>query len=204
MMRSSKSFAPHVVGTPFVENRSFRPYGTPCSGPRYLPGRDLGVGLRGFGARRVVHEGDDAIERRIEPLEPLEVDVRDARRREFARLDERGDAVRRQEREVFVRRRHRPAELLHREHGAIEGRPSALARQLLHQRAGAAGIRLELQGRRLAVAEREGRDGRRLEAGRGASRPTAPSRRATAPVPPSRARPRRRTCSPPPQRASRT
>src|SRR6476661_1561050 len=37
MMRSLKSAAPHVVGTPFVAKRSFTPYGRPCSGPRYLP-----------------------------------------------------------------------------------------------------------------------------------------------------------------------
>src|SRR5687768_4478084 len=35
--RDSKSLAPQVVGEPFVEKRSFRPYGSPCSGPRYLP-----------------------------------------------------------------------------------------------------------------------------------------------------------------------
>src|SRR5215467_5896307 len=31
--RFSKSFDPHVVRTPFVEKRSFTPYGMPCSGP---------------------------------------------------------------------------------------------------------------------------------------------------------------------------
>src|SRR5215467_6628471 len=33
MTRLSKSFEPHVVRTPFVEKRSFTPYGMPCSGP---------------------------------------------------------------------------------------------------------------------------------------------------------------------------
>src|SRR3954470_19351250 len=37
MMRPLKSAAPHVVGTPFVAKRSLTPYGSPCSGPRYLP-----------------------------------------------------------------------------------------------------------------------------------------------------------------------
>ena len=37
IMRSLKSAVPHVVGVPLVEKRSFTPYGSPCSGPRYLP-----------------------------------------------------------------------------------------------------------------------------------------------------------------------
>src|SRR6185437_9488820 len=34
MTRFSKSFDPHVVRTPLVENKSFTPYGIPWSGPR--------------------------------------------------------------------------------------------------------------------------------------------------------------------------
>jgi hypothetical protein len=102
MMRSLKSAAPHVVGTPLVSKRSFTPYGIPCSGPRYLP---AAISASAFAAS--ANPCDSMIVTAqfsvgLSRFKPLEVDRRQPRRCDLLRLDERGQPMRGQKRDRLV------------------------------------------------------------------------------------------------------
>jgi hypothetical protein len=71
------------------------------------PGRDLGVGASGFGERAILHDRDGAEQRRIEPLDAVEVDSRELRRGDLPLLEQRREPVRGQERDVRRVARHR-------------------------------------------------------------------------------------------------
>ncbi len=68
--------APYVVAMPAVSSRSFTPYGMPCSGPRYLPAAISASACFAPARARRPGERDDGAQLRIEPLDPLEIDVR--------------------------------------------------------------------------------------------------------------------------------
>ena len=144
-----------------------------------LTGGDLGVGPVGFRTRLRCQQRDHEVERRVELLDAREIDVGDLSRRDLARLDQRRDAMRRQEREVVGIGWHHPAPLFHRVRRARErGRP-LFAHHPFHERAGATGIRHELHGGRFPVAKRHRGHLRRLRRATGCHAETVRSRQRT-------------------------
>ena len=61
----------------------------PCSGPRYLPAADFGVGGLGLGQRALFGERDDEVQLRIVALEAGEVHLRQRQRSDLARASSR-------------------------------------------------------------------------------------------------------------------
>ena len=92
---------------PAVSSRSFTPYGMPCSGPRYLPAAISRSAARACREREVGRERDDRAELRVEPLDPLEIDVRQSLRRQLLRLDPARELRDGREGDVGVARRER-------------------------------------------------------------------------------------------------
>ena len=72
---------------PAVSSRSFTPYGMPCSGPRYFPAAISRSACLRLRERDVARERDDRTQLGVVALDAVEVDLRQALRRELARLD---------------------------------------------------------------------------------------------------------------------
>ncbi len=107
--------------------------------------------------------------------DPLEINCRQPCGHDLAFLEQRRESMRRQERDVFVRRWQGTTIFLHRKDGTIERCAPALAGQLLHQGSRTAWIGLELQRRGLGVAECQRGHRRRLEQTQGHGRIRHPS-----------------------------
>ena len=71
--------------------------------PAILARGDLGVGLRGLLERQILGERDDALQQRVEPLEPAEIELRQLGRAELAGADQGRKLGDRQERQSLVR-----------------------------------------------------------------------------------------------------
>ena len=65
----------------------------PWSGPRILAGGDLGVGRGRLLERQLLGERDHALEQRVEPLEPAEVELRQLGGAHLARADQADSSV---------------------------------------------------------------------------------------------------------------
>ena len=157
---------------PAVSSRSFTPYGMPCSGPRYFPAAISASACLRLRERDVPRERDDAAQLRIELLDPVQVDVRQALGGERLPLDPARQPRHRREGDVGVARR------------AAAPRRSRCART---RRAPGPSC----SPREHRIPARRGRDVRlraRPCAARRAVRAAAPSTAASSP-PPSRARP---------------
>ena len=72
-----------------------------------MPRGNLAVGLGRLLERKIFGERDDALQHRVESLEPLEVKLGQLDRADLARSDQRGELDDRQERELFRRARPR-------------------------------------------------------------------------------------------------
>ena len=91
---------------------------------------------------------------RVVPLHPVEIDLRQLDRRDAAVANKRGEAVDREEGDVGLVRGHGAPPRLDLDGRAFERAAPVLAPELLHERAGSTGVSLELECRRLPVAER--------------------------------------------------
>ena len=58
-----------VVGTPRTSSRSLIEIGTPCSGPRSMPGGELAIGLARLPPRLVGHDEDERVQARVVGLD---------------------------------------------------------------------------------------------------------------------------------------
>ena len=114
---------------------------------------DLGVGARGLSDRLCFHDRHGAKQRGVESLHAIEIDLRELRRRDLFRGDQRRETMRRKKRNRFRVARHRARPRLHHEFGALERRRTALTDQRLHQVTGTAGPWLKGPRHRLAIAE---------------------------------------------------
>ena len=106
MTRSFHGEAPHVVLVPRTANRSFRPNGMPCNGPRYLPAA-ISVCFLRLRPRQVWRDRDDAVEVGIEPGNPRQIQFGELGRSDLTRLDQPGQMRHGQKRQRLVRGRPR-------------------------------------------------------------------------------------------------
>ena len=121
-------------------------------GPPPLSGPDLRLGLLRLFPPPVLEDRDGAQEDRVVALNALDVDLEQFGRRHVALADEGRQPVHREEGDLLLARRHRPLPGLELDRRTLE-RIQPGAPVFLEKRAGSARIRLELEGRRLAVPE---------------------------------------------------
>ena len=160
-MLSSRTFEWQVVGRPATSMMSLMPTGTPCSGPRRRPARDLGLGGLGRGQRRLAVEPDEGVELGIELLDARRAAPASARParapwRRWLRGRRRADG-------------HASADPTHSPSPALHRRPRLGAR---------IGRRLDLRGR----AARPASAAAATSSGNSASALSSPARRASSSI----------------------
>jgi hypothetical protein len=72
---------------PAVSSRSLAPQGIPCSGPRYLPAAISWSAWRACSSAQFARQRDDAAQFGIESLQPVEINLREPPRGQFALLN---------------------------------------------------------------------------------------------------------------------
>src|SRR5262249_8452972 len=107
-----------------------------------------------FGHRLLFHDRHGAEQRRIVFLQSVEIDLRELRRRDLLRFDQRGQPVRRKECDVFFGCRDWPSPRIDGERRALERRGATLVDELFHERARSAWIWLERPRHWVTIAER--------------------------------------------------
>ncbi len=118
---------------------------------------EVGVGLLRLLARAALEDRHGAQQDGVVPPHALEVDLGELDRRHVARPNERREAIDGKEGDVGLVARDGTTPRLDPDGRALEGVSLVLAPQLLHERAGPTGIRLELERGRFSVSERSQR-----------------------------------------------
>ena len=127
--------------------------GDSVEGPLPLSGFDLRLGLLGLFPSPSLQNRDGTKKNRVVPLQPIQVNLGELCGREVSFLQEGGQAVHREERNVFLVARKRATPGLDLEGGPFKGRASVLPPHLLQEGPCAPGIGLEGKGGRLAVPQ---------------------------------------------------